>query len=581
MSYLFVDPVKIIKVNSFKGVNRAFKDIEECSKRFYLGGYFAYELGYYFEKDLFKSAGSFHTPLIHLAVFKKRFYFNHKTGDTNIVNPDVFLNRIRKESYSLRNLELDIGSREYRSKILKIKDCIRKGDTYQVNFTAKYNFGFTGSAFSLYNELTSQQRVQYSAFCKFGKKYIISLSPELLLKREGSKIYSQPMKGTIARGRSIEQDKENAIKLKASLKDRAENLMTVDLVRNDLGRVSNINSVKVSQAFKVRKYETILQMTSEVKSVLRKGATYFDIFKNIFPGGSVTGAPKIKTMQIIKDLEKTPRGVYCGAIGFISPDKKAAFNLPIRTITIAKSNGEMGVGGGIVYDSLAKDEFAECKLKAKFLTHRHDDFKLIETLLWDKEYKFIKEHLGRLKRSAKYFDFNYHLTDIHRKLKEMTKGFIKGRQYKVRFLFGKEERLESEVLEISPVKGIRYVVISKHKINPDNLFLYHKTTNRALYDAEYSSYAAQGYFDVIFLNTRGEFTEGAISNLIIQKKNRFYTSPVSSGLLAGIYREYLIKKHAIKEQVITKDDLISAERVFLCNSVRGLVEVKIVDKFIK
>jgi para-aminobenzoate synthetase/4-amino-4-deoxychorismate lyase len=241
----------------------------------------------------------------------------------------------------------------------------------------------------------------------------------------------------------------------------------------------------------------------------------------------------------------------------------------------------MGVGSGIVYDSLAKDEFAECKLKAKFLTHRHDDFKLIETLLWDKEYKFIKEHLGRLKRSAKYFDFNYHLTDIHRKLKEMTKGFIKGRQYKVRFLFGKEERLESEVLEISPVKGIRYVVISKHKINPDNLFLYHKTTNRALYDAEYSSYAAQGYFDVIFLNTRGEFTEGAISNLIIQKKNRFYTSPVSSGLLAGIYREYLIKKHAIKEQVITKDDLINAERVFLCNSVRGLVEVKIVDKFIK
>jgi para-aminobenzoate synthetase/4-amino-4-deoxychorismate lyase len=578
ISYLFVDPVKVIKVKSFQGVERAFRKIEQCSKKFYLAGYFAYELGYYFEKGLFKKEDYYSSPLMHLAVFKKRFYFNHQTGETNIDLQGIFLNENPKENFSLHNLKLNITPKDYRNKILKIKDYIRKGDTYQVNFTAKYNFDFLGSALSFYSELANRQRVQYSAFCKFGPQHIISLSPELFLKRDGLKIYSQPMKGTIARGMNVGEDKENIARLKASLKNRAENLMIVDLVRNDLGRISKTGSVKVVQPFKVRKYETIFQMTSEVKGILKNDVTYFDIFKNIFPGGSVTGAPKVSTMQIIRQLEKAPRGVYCGAVGFISPDKKAVFNLPIRTISIVKNKGEMGVGGGIVYDSLPKDELSECKLKAKFLTNRYNDFKLIETLLWDKEYKFTKEHLKRLGRSAEYFDFNHNLASIYGKLKKIAKGFIRGRRYKIRLLLDREGKLESECFEISSEEGVKYAVISKHKIDPDNLFLYHKTTNRAIYDAEYSRYAAQGYFDVIFLNTKGEFTEGSISNLIIQKKNRLYTPPVSSGLLAGIYRDYLIRKRVIKEQVISKNDFIGADRVFLCNSVRGLVEVKIVYK---
>ena len=581
ISYLFVDPVKIIKVNSFKGVKEAFKDIEQYSKVLYLAGYFAYELGYYFEKGLFKAANHFNTPLIHLAVFKKRFYFNHQTGETNIDIPGIFLTKITKRSFSLQNLKLNIAPKDYRDKISKIKDYIRKGDTYQVNFTAKYNFDFLGSAFSFYSELANRQRVQYSAFCKFGKEYIISLSPELLFKIDGSKICSQPMKGTIARGKDIKQDKENIENLKSSLKNRAENLMIVDLVRNDLGRISNLNSVKVSQAFKVRKYETIFQMTSEVRGVLKKNLTYFDIFKNIFPGGSVTGAPKIRTMQIIKQLEKTPRGVYCGAVGFISPHKKAIFNLPIRTITIIKNKGEMGVGGGILYDSLPEEEFLECKLKAKFLTTRYSDFKLIETLLWDGGYKFMRKHLERLKGSAKYFDFNYNLNNIHTKLKKIARGFVKGKQYKIRLFLDNKGKLESECSEISQKGGVKYVVISEYMINPGSLFLYHKTTNRDLYNAEYSRSIARGYFDIIFRNTKNEFTEGAISNLIIQKNNKFYTPPVSSGLLAGIYRDYLIRKRIIEERVITINDLISADKIFLCNSVRGLVEVKIVDKSIK
>lgn len=575
ISYLFVDPVKVIKVKSFREVKRAFKEIEDYSKDFFIAGYFAYELGYYFEKSSFRLKDCSKVPLIHLAVFKKELYFNHRTGQTNIDIPGLFLKDSSKRIFSLDNLKLDITSRDYLNKITKIKDYIKKGETYQVNFTAKYNFDFSGSAFSFYNDLTGRQRVQYGAFCKLEGENIISLSPELLLKREGQNIYSQPMKGTITRGKNIIQDKENIAKLKSSLKNRAENLMIVDLVRNDLGRISKNGSVKVISPFKVRKYETIFQMTSEVKGVLKNNVTYFDIFKNVFPGGSVTGAPKIRTMQIIKKLEKTPRGVYCGALGFISPGKKAVFNLPIRTLRIYKNKGEMGVGGGIVYDSLPEDELLECKLKARFLTNRYNDFKLIETLLWDKEYKFIKEHLKRLRESAEYFDYHYNLANIDSKLAKVAKVFTNGKQYKVRLLLGREGKIESDYSEISMPNGIKYFAISKHRINSDDLFLYHKTTHRAIYDAEYSHYAAQGCFDVIFFNTRGEATEGAISNLIIQKNIKFYTPPVSSGLLSGVYRGYLIKKGIIEEKLITKGDLMSAEKVFLCNSVRGFIEVKI------
>lgn len=581
MSYLFFDPVDIIEARSFKEVERVFREIEQSSKKFYLAGYFAYELGYYFEKGLFKDNDAYRFPLVKLAVFKKRFYFNHKTGENNIDIPGLMPKKAFREEFLVSGLKLNITPGSYRDKILKIKDWIRKGDTYQVNLTAKYNFNFSGSAFSFYNDLSGRQRVQYSAFCKFDKESFISLSPELLFEREGLKIRSQPMKGTIARGKDAKGDSENIKRLKTSLKNKAENLMIIDLVRNDLGRIAVTGSVKVIDPFKVRKYETLFQMTSEVKSLLRKGITYRDIFKNIFPGGSVTGAPKIRAMQIIKEIENEPRGIYCGAVGFISPDKKAVFNLPIRTLSILNDKGEMGVGGGIVCDSLSWDELRECKLKARFLTERFDGFKLIETLLWDREYKFLQEHLKRLKASAGYFSFRHEPERIQAKLKEIAKELIPGERYKIRLLLDKAGFLESESLNIGREEGKGRIFISGYKTNPKDIFLYHKTTNRAIYKSEYSRYSAQGYLDVIFLNHQGELTEGAISNLIIQKRNRRYTPPLSSGLLPGIYRNYLIKRRLVKERVIKRDDLRAAEKVFLCNSVHGLREVKIVDKAVK
>ena len=575
MSYLFVNPVKTIKVYDFKDVRRAFKDIEKHLKNSYLAGYFAYELGYYFERGVFKGREHSKTPLIHLAVFDKRLYFNHNTQETNMNDPELFSRESPEEDFSIRNLKLGITSREYRDKVLRIKKYISEGDTYQVNFTAKYNFNFSGSAFSFYDNLAARQNVQYGAFCKFGGQYLLSLSPELFLKREGSNIYSQPMKGTIPRGRNAKEDRENAVKLKESSKNRAENLMIIDLVRNDLGRISRVNSVRVSEAFKVRKYETILQMTSQVNSRLKKGATYFEIFKNIFPGGSVTGAPKIRTMQIIRELETLPRGVYCGALGFISKWRKAIFNLPIRTISIIGDKGEMGVGSGIVADSSPAEEFKECRLKARFLIERRDSFKLIESILWDKGYKFLEEHLKRIRESAGYFGFSYNPQDIRLKLREIDKNLIRGRQYKIRLLLDRRGNLGSEASVIKRGEGIKYFAISRHKVDPESVFLYHKTTNRALYESEYARYAALGYYDVIFFNTRDEVTEGSISNIIVEKDGKLYTPPVSSGLLAGIYRGDLLKKRKIRERAISLRDLRSAGKVFLCNSVRGMIQVKL------
>jgi para-aminobenzoate synthetase/4-amino-4-deoxychorismate lyase len=574
MSYIFVNPVKIIKIYNLDEVEKVFKEIEEYAKDSYLAGYFAYELGYYFERDTFVLPKETKTPLIHLAVFKKRLYFDHRTGKNNIDIP-LFYSKGNLPGFNISEPKPELREKDYCSKILRIKNYIRKGDTYQVNFTTKYNFNFTGSEFAFYNELAKRQRVQYSSFCKLGNQKILSLSPELFFKRDGLKIYSQPMKGTIARGLNLAQDCERVRELKESVKNRAENLMIVDLVRNDLGRVSNTSSIKVSEAFKIRKYDTIFQMTSEVKGILKNNTTYLDIFKNLFPGGSVTGAPKIRTMQIINELEKTPRGLYCGALGFISPGNKAIFNLPIRTVSISDNKAVMGVGSGIVYDSSSKEELRECRLKANFLTPAQTDFELIETMLWENGYKFLKLHILRLKDSAEYFSFAYSQNKIRALLKKIESNFLKGSQYRVRLLLFRDGSLNCGFSKIPPQDKVNYITVSKYRVNSENAFLYHKTTNRKLYDEEYEKHFAQGYFDVIFLNTRNEFTEGAISNIIIKKGNNFYTPPASCGLLPGVYRKYLIDEGRVKEKILRIKDIKGADKLYLCNSVRKMVEVNL------
>jgi para-aminobenzoate synthetase/4-amino-4-deoxychorismate lyase len=280
-------------------------------------------------------------------------------------------------------------------------------------------------------------------------------------------------------------------------------------------------------------------------------------------------------MQIIRELEKGPRNIYCGALGIIFPGKRAIFNMPIRTVSLVEGRGEMGVGSGIVYDSQASREFKECILKAKFLRERQPEFSLLETILWDTRYTFLAAHLKRMEDSAQYFAFAFDRAKIKAALNSLKRKFRRKGHYKVRLLLARNGGLKLEYCGISPACGRKYIAVSAYKIDPQNVFCYHKTTNRRLYDREYRDYRRRGYFDVIFLNTRGELAEGAISNIVIEKNKKYYTPPISCGILPGIFRRYLIGKRGVIEKKLSLNDLLKADRIFLCNSVRGLIEVKL------
>ena len=594
-SYILLDPVDTIKIYKFSDVGLAFKRIERYSKTHFLAGYFSYELGYCFEEASFRSKVVSSYPLIHLRVFKNVMTFDHVTGRLSRSIPGLFANVPVERDFRVDKPRFSLTRSCYSGKISAIKKHIANGDTYQVNFTGKYTFGFSGSAFSFYRELKEKQSVPYGAFCKMGGEHILSLSPELFFRRNGGLICSRPMKGTIERGTDAYNDEDRMSELKRSAKEIAGNLMIVDLIRNDLGKISKTGSVKVSSLFDVERYSTLFQMTSTVKSVLKDDITYFDIFKSLFPGGSVTGAPKIRTMQIIKELEKGNRNIYCGALGIIFPGKRAVFNLPIRTVSISRGKdkvlkgkvlskakgkvlkGEMGVGGGITFDSDPGEEYKECVLKARFLTKRHRPFSLIETMLWDGKFRHLDGHLGRMRDSAAYFGFVFDRAEIIRILISSQDGFKRNVRYRVRVLLAKDGNATVENSEIGqgPGQAAVQAAVSVFRTDSRSILLYHKTTNRRLYDAEYGHYRAKGYFDVIFLNTKGEVTEGAITNVVIKKNGKFYTPPLSSGLLPGIFRAYLIKSGRVKEKKIFLKDLCKADKVFLCNSVRGLVEVKL------
>ncbi|MFH0797763.1 MAG: aminodeoxychorismate synthase component I [Candidatus Omnitrophota bacterium] len=369
LSYLFIEPVGKIESRNLSDLPDFFEKIETAlSRGYYLSGFFSYETGFGFEKILQKTMKKkFSFPLARLYLFHPPLTFDHRSG--------TFSGKIRfpsvnsPERYDLSRPSFNVGPGEYHRNINKIKNLITSGDTYQVNYTFKVQFHFSGSPSGLYLDLRKKQSVCYSAFIKDRDLSILSLSPELFLRKTGQKITVRPMKGTIGRGKNLPEDRKQADILHKNFKDRSENLMIVDLLRNDLGKVSKIGTVKVNSLFDVEKYETLFQMTSTISADLKSPLPFYQLFQALFPSGSVTGAPKIRTMEIIRELEKTERKVYTGAVGFFSPGRDAVFNIAIRTVLITDHHGEMGVGSGIVFDSEPRREYAECKLKASFLTN--------------------------------------------------------------------------------------------------------------------------------------------------------------------------------------------------------------------
>lgn len=566
--------------------------LEQAGKRldqgYYLAGWFAYEFGYFLEKGLDSlDTGSRGRTVADLGIFTDPAVYNHYTGTWN--NPELLPPKPDKDStspgqssYRIENLRPSQSKENYINSIEAIKDYIAGGDTYQVNYTLKLLFDFEGSPEDIYLTLRRNQSVSYGAFIRQGKSRIMSFSPELFFHKKGRICKVRPMKGTIRRGRTLGEDRKIKKFLQSDPKNRSENIMIVDMLRNDLGRISEPGTVHVPSLFDVETYESLHQMTTTVQTTLRDDLSLYELFQGLFPCGSVTGAPKIRTMEIINELEENPRGVYTGAIGFLAPDGEAAFNVPIRTLTLKGDKGEMGIGSGITHDSDPEKEWEECLLKARFLTSPREDFQLIESILWQpaEGYWLLEKHLARLNESAAYCEFPFDRKKVKDRLDKEAREFTAAGPRKVRLLLYRDGSIEisSTLLDStgqnSRGKSPPKITLAGEKVDSSQPALFHKTTSRDLFNRVYREAVNKGYYDAVFTNQEGELTEGAISNLIIEKDGFYYTPPVQCGLLPGIFRQHFLETHTnAVEKVLTSADLHSADAIYLVNSVRGMVEV--------
>jgi para-aminobenzoate synthetase / 4-amino-4-deoxychorismate lyase len=606
---LFTEPLRICIANQLSDLPSLFAEIERAvAEGLYAAGYFTYECGAFFEPTAAPTGmqgKSLDQPLAWFGIYREPYSFDHQAGK--------FLNGDEPALAAAQNDDPDVPldwtlaltEEQYSQRIEAIHEAIRAGDVYQLNFTAPIRVRTSGSSAALYARLRRLQPAPYGAFLHTQPNHrILSFSPELFFRIESEiphetpvphpcdvlrsrgwestttptrRITTRPMKGTAPRGRTTAEDRAIADWLRNDPKNRSENVMIVDLLRNDLGRLCQFGSVTTSNLFAVERYPTLWQMTSTISGELRPEAGFQDIFRALFPCGSITGAPKIRAMQLLSQLEQQPRGIYTGAIGFFSK-RETVFNVAIRTLTLNGDQGAMGVGSGIVIDSEPAAEYRECLLKAEFLTRSVDRqpkrFSLIETMLWDGAYPLIELHLDRLEDSADYFGFACNRERIRTNLEQHTRQFADRSPRKVRLLFNAEDDFEitDEVLPADRgVPRIARVTIAPQRTDPADAMLYHKTTYRPLYGRAHLEATQAGFDDVLFLNQRGEVTEGAISNVFVEKDGRWYTPPVACGLLAGVYRRHLLAtRPEIEERVLFLNDLRQADGVYLANAVRGL-----------
>jgi len=557
----FTNPIEIISAYDSNQILDHLKVLDNhIEQGKYIAGFMSYEAATGLDSALnTKINGDF--PLMVFGVFN---------------NPvELELLPKAKPSFEISSWSPSQTENYYNNNIKKIKEYIAKGDTYQVNFTMRLSAKYNGSPYALFYQLVQNQKAPYASFIEFDKHTICSVSPELFFSLDGKDLLSRPMKGTAARGLSFEDDISQKETLYNSKKERAENLMIVDMIRNDMGKICEAGSVEVSSLFNTERYPTVWQMTSDVHG--KTNANFSDIMQALFPCASITGAPKARTMEIIYELEQTARHIYTGSIGYFSPGRKAQFNVAIRTALMDISNGqaEYGVGGGIVWDSVDKNEYEECRLKARVLKEKKIDFELLETMLTEKEGVFLLDyHIKRLKNSAEYFNYVFNENEIRKELENVE---ITTAESKLRLLLSEDGSFE---IEQHPLRkenpGYLKVSLAKDPINSSDLFLYHKTTNRRIYQPAYDQAKTQKVDDILLFNEKGEITESTIANVVIQKGNEFFTPPVECGLLNGTFRQYLLDQNEIKEKVLLKADIHDADGLFLINSVKKWQKVRFI-----
>jgi len=461
--------------------------------------------------------------------------------------------------------------------IRKIKRFLLNGDAYQINLTFKLVARQSVAGASLFRRLRSNQDSDLSALILADEFSICSASPELFFERVGSLLTSRPMKGTAARGLTADDDDRRAVKLRNSIKDRAENLMIVDMIRNDMGKVAEPGSVEVTSLFDIERFPTVLQMTSTVQC--RTQASFTEILTAMFPCASVTGAPKVRAMEIIKELEAGPRGVYTGSIGYLLPDGRARFNVAIRTawVDLRTDQLEYGVGSGVVWDSNSSGEYDECLLKSKVLSTDRPEFDLLETMLWEEGTGFFLfgRHLRRLERSAAYFGFSVPIGRLVERLEKRSES-MPGRECRVRVMVSRDggSKIECHPIEPHSEQPTVRVELAERCVDSSNVFLYHKTTHRSVYE---SALISKNCADVLLYNERGEITESTKANVVADIGGRLVTPPVESGLLAGTFRQSLLETGDIEERVVTVEEFVESKRVFLINSVQKWMACELIS----
>ncbi len=467
-----------------------------------------------------------------------------------------------------------------------IHGLIRQGETYQVNYTAPWRAAFHGDPCAWFATVARAAQVGYPAFVDTGGAAIASFSPELFLRVMhtplGRQAVARPMKGTMPRGRWLEEDQSRADALFASDKERAENVMIVDLLRNDLGRVAVPGGVKPSRLFQLEAYPTVWQMTSTVSGLLREDVTLWDLLAATFPCGSVTGAPKVRAMEIIRAMEPHPRGVYCGAIGVVTPDPRHGWlcrmSVPIRTAVVDRSATEArcSAGGGVVHDSLETRERRERAAKLKFLTPP-PPFELLETLLLDHgRYLLAEEHLARMKASAHFFGFRHDARTMRESLDAIRREHPEGR-WKVRMTMDRAGAVAVTTAALSRPGGRRVLrtALAETPVDGEDVFLCHKTTHRRVYEDALAK--RPDCDDVLLHTTRGLVSEACLANVVVDLEGELVTPAREVGLLNGVYREALLRRGVVREAPVTVEALQEARRIWLVNSVRRWMPVRLVE----
>jgi para-aminobenzoate synthetase/4-amino-4-deoxychorismate lyase len=481
----------------------------------------------------------------------------------------VMLPPARAGEAGAQRWEPGIGEQEYRRAIGVIKERIREGDTYQVNFTFPLVAPPPEDAWQLFLRLVAAQPECYGAWIDTGDRTILSASPELFFRLEGGVLESKPMKGTATRAPVPAEDEDVAARLAMSEKDRAENLMIVDMVRNDLGRIAESGSVSVPKLFDVERHPTIWQMTSTVRCRTEAGVP--EVFRALFPPASITGAPKGSTMRIIAGLETVHRGVYTGAVGRIDPGERALFNVAIRTVEVDRRIGtaRYGVGSGVTWQSDEEAEYRECLAKARVLSADPPDFALVETLLWTpgEGYPLLSHHLQRMGTSAAYFGRVFDADGIAQVLERAASGFGPGPQ-RVRLLLAADGAAGIEAVPLAPLPSPYRVRLASSPVRSEELWLHHKTTRRGAYDRAMQT--AEDADDVVLWNERGELTETCIANVALRIDGRLCTPPARCGLLPGVRRGVMIARGELEERVLLVSDLEQYPEILCLNAVRGI-----------